>query len=341
MTLVMEKWQLAWRDSEYGIRRTLLRQRLADSPASPLVLMLGSSRVAAGFRPEVLLPRRSGQGPEPIVFNFSLVGAGPVAELLWLKRLLRDGIHPDWVFVEYWAPYWYEEGLFAEENRFFRLQLQRLTWRDLPLVSRYSADHLRLCGEWLETHLVPWSSNRGLFLKDAAPCWTVDPPSTDDLWLIVDRSGWPYSLLPDEQHDYTTPVKNAVAFFAPMLRDFRVSPVADRALRDIKDLCRRERISLGMIILPEATAFRAGYPVAARAEVDSYLRRVQREYGIPTIDARSWVPDAEFMDGFHLHPRGAARFTQQFGTQVLEQCLDGNHVIVRQTSFDKPIQSNK
>ena len=40
----------------------------------------------------------------PVVFNYGILGAGPVLELLTLRRLLADGVHPDCIIVEAW-PY--------------------------------------------------------------------------------------------------------------------------------------------------------------------------------------------------------------------------------------------
>src|SRR5262245_4077574 len=52
-------------DPEYGRRLQLLRERRAEAPGRPLVLVLGSSRTAMGFRPEALPPLLAGTHGAP------------------------------------------------------------------------------------------------------------------------------------------------------------------------------------------------------------------------------------------------------------------------------------
>src|SRR4051812_49644316 len=67
LVVAMEHWRPEYRDLEYGVKRALLRQRLQEQPGRPLVLVLGSSRVFNGFRPEVL---PCPPGGEAVYFNF-------------------------------------------------------------------------------------------------------------------------------------------------------------------------------------------------------------------------------------------------------------------------------
>src|SRR5205085_10445164 len=62
------------RDPEYGHKLSRLRARLAENPAArPVVLLLGSSRVGVGVRPDRLDACRTASGG-PLVFNFALSG---------------------------------------------------------------------------------------------------------------------------------------------------------------------------------------------------------------------------------------------------------------------------
>jgi hypothetical protein len=84
------------RDPEYGTKRA----RLAENRGRPLRLVLGSSRTNLGIHPVALpplpaVPARDGAPTEPVVFNASLMAAGPVLQLLCLRRLLSNGIRPD------------------------------------------------------------------------------------------------------------------------------------------------------------------------------------------------------------------------------------------------------
>src|SRR4051812_37943960 len=79
------------RDPEYAHKLTHLHNRLAESDQRPLVLMLGSSRVGVGVRPECFpAPPDTGRA-NPLLLNFALCGSGPFLERICLRRLLEDG----------------------------------------------------------------------------------------------------------------------------------------------------------------------------------------------------------------------------------------------------------
>src|SRR5260370_32822444 len=103
-TLVTERWQPRFRDPEYGRRLNYLRQQVREHPDRPLAIVMGSSRVGAAVRPEVLLSSSSPASRAAIVFNYCMGGSGPVMQLCLAQRLLEDGVHPDLVCVECWAP---------------------------------------------------------------------------------------------------------------------------------------------------------------------------------------------------------------------------------------------
>src|SRR5260370_23321206 len=100
LSILMDHWQLELRDPEYGYKLGRLRERLAEEPRRPLWIILGSSRSGLGFRPEVLPRCRSGGAESPLLFNFALTGAGPLMELMCLRRVLSDGIRPSRVVVQ-------------------------------------------------------------------------------------------------------------------------------------------------------------------------------------------------------------------------------------------------
>jgi hypothetical protein len=85
-------------------------------------------------------------------------------------------------------------------------------------------------------------------------------------------------------------------------------------------LCRQQNIATTLLVMPEGPEFQSWYAPAARAEIDTYLSRLSRDYGIPLIDARSWLPDTAFFDSHHLHPDGATAFTQRFERAVFNDC---------------------
>src|SRR5947209_8176458 len=101
---VVEWWRPEYRDPEYGHKLAGLRRRLRGEPGRPLAVVLGSSRVEMGFRPDVLPAYRPAGGPPALVHNFALSASGPVRELLALRRLLDAGIRPRWALIEVLGP---------------------------------------------------------------------------------------------------------------------------------------------------------------------------------------------------------------------------------------------
>ncbi len=323
----MERWRPELRDLEYGAKRSRLRARRRENPGRPLLLVLGSSRTNLGFRPDALpelpavAPPDGGPARPPLVFNFSLMGSGPVLELLCLNRLLAEGVRPDWVLLESWPPHWNQEG---ERAEVFRIAVTRLAWGDLDVVRRYHPRPDLLCQSWYLSRLAPWSSNRFQLLTRYARDWLPREPRRDDQWNKINPWGWlPYqgSLEPGEVRRRAVRVRDS---FQPVLRDFHISPVADRALREVLALCRQQGIRAAILFMPETREFQSWYPPGARDKADRYLRGLSVEYGASFIDAHDWIADEEFADGFHLLPSGAAAFTRRFGEEELQRFLRGD-----------------
>ena len=81
-------------DTEYRVRKEALEARSAERPNDPILAMVGSSRVAYAFDPEQLEGLNDPQQRSVLGFNFGHLAAGPVANLLQVKRLLGAGLKP-------------------------------------------------------------------------------------------------------------------------------------------------------------------------------------------------------------------------------------------------------
>ncbi len=313
--------ELCWpalRDPEFYLRLARLRRQRAENPGRPLVLALGNSRTAMGFRPEALPRGPATGGAGPLAFNFAQLGSGPVMQLLCLHRLLDEGVRPDGVLVECWPPLWDQEGDLAELARY---PVTRMTWRDLPRVRRYAAPGRPLYAEWWRDRLVPWFSNRFVLLQHLAPAWVPGGLRADHGWKPMDATGWLDGPCAGAGRRHGEQIERAR--WGPRLEALRTSAASDRALRELLALCRDEGISVALVYMPEGSRFRELYPPAVRAAVDGYLDGLCRDFGVPLIDARLWVPDDEFTDGFHLTPGGATVFTRRFGEEALRPLLAG------------------
>ena len=315
LVLITNRWLPALRDPEYGYKLARLRQRLAEEPEHELILILGSSRSGYGFRPEVVPAWQSREGNTPIVFNFALTGSGPILELLCLRRLLAAGIHPARLLIEVLPPTLYQEGAWSE---IAWLNLNRLNWDDVQLLRRYAEQPRQLCLDWCRAHAAPSFAQRFCIMSRYAAGW-LPWETRQDIWLGLDRSGWmiyPHTIL--DAAGQSRALEFAHRQYAATLAHFHRTPVADRALRELLALCRREKIEASLVLMPEGTIFQSWYPVAARAEIDTYLALVSRDFRVPLIDARSWLPDTAFFDSHHLHPDGATVFTERVAREVLK-----------------------
>lgn len=305
-------WQPVLRDPEYGYKLARLRERLAEAPGQPLLLVLGSSRTGAGLRPDVLPAWRLADGRTPIVVNAALTGSGPILELLCLRRLLADGIRPEWLAVEVLAPLLHQEGARREECW---LNPARLSWSDVRVLRHYVGDPWPFYQHGLQALAAPWFAHRFGVLSRGLPDW-VDWSQRQDFWRAIDAWGWmAYPAVDPAQTGRLRQIAHDT--YAPSLAQFHLTDAPDRALRDLLALCRRERIRVLLFQMPEDSTFRAWYPPWARPQIAAYLAALAREYDVTLADAHAWQPDGDFVDGHHLLPAGAAAFTARFGREVL------------------------
>jgi hypothetical protein len=317
LVLVMEHLRPEFRDLEYGSKRALLRERLRENPGRPLALVLGSSRVLSGLRPDLLPPCPTPQG-QAVVFNFGMTGNGPLHQLLCLRRLLAEGYRPRWVVVEV-LPALFPLEYTGEEL----IKVERQGWADLALLRGYFADPARLYVRWAESRLVPWFSCRFCLLNRYLPAWVPRDWRVEDLCNTLDGCGWgrlPSRLSAAERE---RGLRAAWQQHAPVLQQFHIAGTPDRALRQLLGLCRQKRIDVALLLMPEGTAFQSWYPPSARAGLKTYLATLTRDYGVPVIDAQGWVPEEDFCDSHHLRPEGAALFSERFGRQALRPFLAG------------------
>jgi hypothetical protein len=309
------------RDPEFGTLLTALRLRLARAPGSPLVLVLGSSRTATSIRPTVLCAE-PGAGQEPLVFNMSMIAAGPIREVQTFRRLRAEGIRPDGLVVEVWPPYLLQAPTVAEEPYILSHDIQ---WAEWPTLALDSADRHAACRKLLEGLLVPGFAHRaGLLGKYAPPLAEGRPAagSWEDYAQRVAEDGW----LPNPNQP-STPAQFVAHWFwfvsnlAPVLADFHVSPKKDTALRQLLGECARDGIRVTLLLSPEHSGLRACYTQETQVRINSYLGQLAGEYGACVVDTRAWMADDDFAEFTHLLPRAASPYTQQLRREALAPLL--------------------
>jgi hypothetical protein len=320
-----EWWRPELHDPEYGCRLARLRARLAEArPGRPLVLALGNSRAAQGVRPAVLETARP-DADGPLLFNFARTGAGPLRQLLFLRRLLADGIRPDLLLVEVWAPQLHLAGGLQEEDY---LPTDQLRWRDLGVVRRYAAHPRQRLAEWFQAQLAGWWQHRFLLQSFYLRDWLTRKEYLDGAgFRFLDDYGWLDNRFGEGEADPAThgakfALGRRVLRATGLADNFHVEVTARAALQEIVDCCRLARVRLAFVVLPETAACQSCYPPAANAEVAQLLEGFRREQDVPTVNARNWIGDPlDFIDGYHLTPRGAAKFTRRLAAEPIPALL--------------------
>ncbi|MBI1916522.1 MAG: hypothetical protein HYS12_17575 [Planctomycetes bacterium] len=276
-----------------------------------MVLVLGSSRTAYG-----LDARRLSEAPHDngaLVFNFGIAGSGPLFQLVGLRRLLDEGVRPDLLYVEVIPALLSDYDGSREERLLDGARLRLGEVRSLRPSYRHPG---RLLGGWLLGRLLPCYRHQA----EVRGCLGVDVGGSDS--DLVDGYGWrPWHNSGDDgfcrrQSDL------AHRQYQPLcvLSNFATGQV--QALEDFLALCRREKIPVRLLLMPEAKPFRDLYSPAAREAFATLMGRMRSEWGVPVVDARDWVDDTEFWDTHHLFDEGARCFTDRFGREALRPALE-------------------
>jgi hypothetical protein len=318
MNVALDTVKPEWRDPEYGHRVKQLRRLHRAEPGRPLVVVLGSSRTQMGFAPSLL---GTGTGPtDPLVYNLSQAGCGPLHELLNLHRLLADGVTPDFLLVEVLSPVLAGDGP-AEQV----LKAERLSLADVRRAEPYCRDSAELWESWAKARALPWYTLRQYLMSHWQGGLLHWSHRHDFMWKKLEPDGWlPYFYDTVSDADRAAKLAEAKAQYAGYFAgEFRVAPLPDRVYRDLLAVCRDRGIRVGFVVMPESPTFRAFYPPAARTAVADYLAGLTRDHGVPVFDARDWLPDGAFADGHHLMRHGAEAFSRRFGTECAGPWLPG------------------
>lgn len=305
--VALELWLGVARDPEFAAKLLRLQAQMAQAPTRPLVLFLGSSRALMGFRAaraEALLDGSA-------VFNFGIRGAGPMMQLVCLRRLLAAGIRPDRLFVEVIPPVLNQPAERPLEEEW--LHGGRLTLREILRTARQHSQPQRLLRHWLKCRWAPWASHRRGLRASLLDDWTETMSSDDPLAGALDAHGWQ----PFFEHGIT-PRQRAVFLdiaqkqYRTAFGDFHLAMRSVDSLGQLLDLTRRHGIPTTLVLMPEGTPFQALYPETMRRELDRFLAAFSRAHGVGLLDARDWLEDDAFWDSHHQLPAGATRFTERF-----------------------------
>jgi hypothetical protein len=315
---VVDRWWVSeLYDPEFTVRHATLLARIAEHPERPLLLLLGSSRTEMGFLPERLPRLETSDGRTVLPFNFSHLAGGPAMNLMELRRLLKKGIHPEWLVIEIAPP------LLADEKQ--QVIIDVAGPGELGLAKEYR-------GAWAtyyrfgHNRLVPWYKHRMFVLKHTAPCLLPPEARLEIESVALGPLGGDYgwqakSNLQPEVIEFRQAVTRAG--YVPVLENFEICPIVDRAMNDLLGLCRQVGIRAALLLTPEATEFRNWYSPESLRDIQDFCSCLSKRYQVPVVDARQWLGDQDFADYHHPLIRGAEAFTRRLGCEMLEPWVRG------------------
>ena len=310
------------RDPLYGDKLVKLRRRLRDADGGKCVVMLGSSRTGMAFHAAVV-ERQLGRD-RVTAFNFGVPSAGPVTQLLYFKRLLRDGVAPDLLLVEVLpsllAPN--AAGLAQESGLLFA---DRLTFSECATVARFGFPADAVHARWVRTVILPayWLRFQTMtrLLPSSLP-WHV----RFDWSRGADDDG--FGRAASQVIDAPTrakAVEQARREYAPILADYTPGGPAVAALEELLALCRERGVAVRLVLMPEAAGFRDYFPAPGYARLLTLLHALEIQYDAPLVNAREWLPDDAFSDGHHTFVAGADTFTERLTRDAIDPALKAGH----------------
>jgi hypothetical protein len=279
------------------------------------ILFVGSSRTlnaidarAAG----VQLSRHLGRPVE--AFNFGQAGAGPVTNAVYVRRLMKDGLKPDFVLIEVHPVFLAGQRPDPPETRW--LLPIRLRRDELPVVRAMGFPAADPAAHGPRGYLAPWHEYRFLIVDRYAPFFVMNAsrlngghePDTFGFARLqnvanpADRAGF-LRLAHEQYTDY----------FAC----FRPNGCGVDAIRDTLEQCRAAGCRAALVLMPESSEWLGWYPADGLREVDAVLAGLAVQYRVPVFDARRWVPDSLSVDGHHLTGCGADFLTEKLTRDAL------------------------
>jgi hypothetical protein len=304
LTATLDRWQSSTAESVWHKKRKRLGELAAAEPDRPLLVMLGSSRTEGAFQAGRLngLP---GPGGKPLLaYNLGVPATGPLHELLYLRELLDAGIRPRVLLVEYLVPLLNEpqRGLTSEEGW---IEVPRLSAAHLMRIWPYLTHPARVRRQWIESCTATWYVLRDDLHVHLRRKWSLEAPA-----VARPHDPWGETLLeapPGENAEHRRQITHDLYYAS--LRGFRLGEGPTRALRDLLECCRRNQITVVLVLMPESTEFRRWYRPQGLADARLLLADLRQTFGVRVIDASDWVADQDFADGHHVYKHGARTFT--------------------------------
>jgi hypothetical protein len=308
------------RDPLYGDKLVKLQRRL-PAEQTPTVVMLGSSRTGLAFHgklaEQVLVAEL---GRPAMAFNYGVPASGPVTHLVYLNRLLADGVTPDVLVLEVMPSMLIDgPGAPLEKNWFYA---DRLTFAEQETVIRHGFPAGDVRERWWKSVLVPAYTLRFQLMSRISPSWLPWQLRFD--WSRgSDECGWGTTARQSiGDTGRARRIDQARAEYAPLLAVLYPGGPAVRALEELLAVCRDRGIAVRLVLMPEGSAFHGFYGPGVNDRLVAFLNALTDRAGVPrVVDCRGWLPDAAFYDSHHMFAAGAEAFTDRLTREVIAPTL--------------------
>jgi hypothetical protein len=310
LAIGIDWWNPRMTDRVWVKKFKRLRELAREEPDRPLLVMLGSSRTEGEFDASRLNGLPGPDGKPLVAYNAGVPAAGFLHELMYLQEMLKVGVHPKFLLVEFLPPLLNtpRRGFTSEEGW---IDACWLTPRDLSRFWPYLDRPERMRRHWLESRGVPWHTYRydlNTRFRRTIGIEGRAVPRPHDRWGQL-------ATFP-ELNDYPNRQRIAREMYQESLKHFEVGKGPVKAARHLLELCRKERIPVCFVLLPESREFREWYSPKATEETHAVLEKLKADYGVGVIDATHWLSDDMFFDGHHPTHAGATAFTKRLIVQM-------------------------
>jgi hypothetical protein len=312
--VVIDRWVPELRDPTFEIKARRLAEIRAAHPKPPVtVVMVGSSITCNVFKAaslEDLLVSELGQAAA--VINMGNLGAGPLTQLIWIKRLVRRGLRPDFVFIEVAPHIYHHRGEPPDATRF---PPPLLNEADLDVVERYVADP-RLRQKWGEYRWLPCYAHRLAILNYLAQVLVPEADQTELWGRGADPRFWcPLDpRAPEQLQGIRARLKET---FGDAYRDFTPGTSSVQALEELLEFLQKEKISACLVMVPQGPTLRSLFPVEKLRAFENKVADLNRVHGGSFVRALDWLEEAMFTDSMHPTAAGAEIFTERMAREVL------------------------
>ncbi len=303
-------------------------EALRTQRRSPDVICLGSSRMGAAFREDVVraLLRETTGDADLQVFNAAIEGANLPTMDYAMEKLLAAGARPRLVLIEV------EPETLATCNRWHRYDIMRMmTWRNLPDYLRES----RRSGGFREivmTRLLPLYYFRRQILQETGRALNLDtsPPNPPLRSGEGGKGGEVPSASPSgvawtkymaEKRNDSMPVEErtriGLTLFQRWLERYEVGGKPAEALDRLVRRCRQSGAGVLLVAVPTSSTHRGLYTPEVDARFLKHLRHAEESLGCRFVDYRDRVPDPYFQDSHHVRLEGGKLFSEELTHEVL------------------------